>query len=82
MARILVIDDDKDILRLLDFALQRVGHEVVTRSDGLQGLAEVEAQKPDLIVADVMMPKMTGAGQTRRSGYSHHYFLGPISTNR
>jgi pilus assembly protein CpaE len=60
MARILVIDDDKDILRLLDFALQRVGHEVVTRSDGLQGLAEVEAQKPDLIVADVMMPKMTG----------------------
>lgn len=60
MAKILVIDDDKDILRLLEFTLKRVGHEVITCADGLQGLAEVEAQHPDLIVADIMMPKMTG----------------------
>jgi pilus assembly protein CpaE len=60
MANILVIDDDKSILRLLEFTLKRAGHTIVTSTDGLQGLAQAEAQRPDLIVADVMMPNMTG----------------------
>jgi pilus assembly protein CpaE len=60
MANILVIDDDRDILRLLEFALNRAGHDVTIASDGEQGLAELKAWKPDLIVADVMMPNMTG----------------------
>ncbi|MEW5959699.1 MAG: response regulator [Chloroflexota bacterium] len=60
MARILIIDDDQDILRLLEFALKRAGHEVLISTDGSQGLAQVEAYRPDLVVADVMMPKMTG----------------------
>lgn len=60
MANILVIDDDKNILRLLEFSLKRVGHTVTACEDGVQGLAQVKAQPPDLIVADVMMPKMTG----------------------
>lgn len=66
MAKILVVDDDKDILRLLEFTLKRVGHQVITSIDGPTGLAEVEAQQPDLIVADVMMPKMTGYEFCRR----------------
>lgn len=60
MANILVVDDDKNILRLLEFTLKRAGHTVTISDDGLQGLAQVKAQPPDLIVADVMMPKMTG----------------------
>lgn len=60
MANILVIDDDQDILRLLEFTLRRVGHTVITATDGAQGLAEVKTSPPDLVVADVMMPKMTG----------------------
>ncbi len=60
MANILIIDDDQDILRLLEFALTRAGHEVLIATDGKQGLAELEVEKPDLIVADVMMPSMTG----------------------
>jgi pilus assembly protein CpaE len=60
MANILVIDDDRDILRLVEFALNRAGHDVIIAADGQQGLAELEARKPDLIVADVMMPNMTG----------------------
>ena len=60
MANILVIDDDKNILRLLDFTIKRAGHTITTSEDGLQGLAQAEAQLPDLIVADVMMPNMTG----------------------
>ena len=60
MAKILVIDDDQDILRLLEFALKRAGHTVIISTDGVQGLAQVKEQQPDLVVADVMMPKMTG----------------------
>lgn len=60
MANILVIDDDRDILRLLEIALRRAGHEVTVAIDGQQGLAEAQAHRPDLVVADVMMPRMTG----------------------
>ena len=60
MAKILIVDDDKDILRLLEFTFKRAKHEVIACLDGPQALAEVKAQKPDLIVADVMMPRMTG----------------------
>jgi pilus assembly protein CpaE len=60
MAHILLIDDDKNILRLVEFSLKRAGHTVTTCEDGVQGLAQIQVQIPDLIVADVMMPKMTG----------------------
>lgn len=60
MANILVVDDDKNILRLLEFSLKRAGHTVIICDDGVQGLSEVKTRPPDLIVADVMMPKMTG----------------------
>lgn len=60
MANILVIDDDKNILRLIEFALKRAGHTLITSLDGVQGLAKAQAERPDLIVVDVMMPKMTG----------------------
>jgi pilus assembly protein CpaE len=60
MANILVIDDDKDIQRLLEFTLKRAGHTVDTAIDGGQGMQFAEAHVPDLIVCDVMMPKMNG----------------------
>jgi CheY-like chemotaxis protein len=60
MANILVIDDDKDIQRLLEFTLERAGHTVDAAYDGMQGLRHAENTAPDLIVCDVMMPKMTG----------------------
>lgn len=60
MANLLVIDDDKDILRLLEFTLKRAGHHVTLCHDGPQGLALTETDKPDLVVCDVMMPNMTG----------------------
>ena len=47
MAHILVIDDDQDILRLLEFSLKRAGHAVTIARDGVEGLAQVEARKPD-----------------------------------
>jgi CheY-like chemotaxis protein/MinD-like ATPase involved in chromosome partitioning or flagellar assembly len=60
MAKILVVDDDHSILRLLKFTLTHAGHAPILCSDAQQGLVEVQNQKPDLIIADVMMPKMHG----------------------
>ena len=66
MATILVIDDDPDVIRLLQFALERAGHAVVTARDGEAGLAITRAQRPDLVIADVMMPKLNGYEYCRR----------------
>lgn len=60
MANILVIDDDQDIQRLLEFTIRRAGHLVTTALDGVQGLQYAEQEQPDIIVCDVMMPKLTG----------------------
>lgn len=67
MANILVIDDDRDILRLLEVALKRAGHEVTVAIDGQHGLAEAQTHRPDLVVADVMMPRMTGYDFCRKA---------------
>lgn len=66
MADILIIDDDPDILRLLEFSLKRAGHAVTIAKDGVEGLAQVEARKPNAVICDVMMPKMNGYEFCRR----------------
>jgi response regulator RpfG family c-di-GMP phosphodiesterase/signal transduction histidine kinase len=58
-ARILVIDDQPELLRVIVRVLER-DHEVVTAGDGEEGLRRVEETKPDLIVSDLMMPRMNG----------------------
>lgn len=60
MAHILIIDDDQDILRLLEFSLKRAGYQVTLCQDGVEGLAEVRAEPPDVVICDVMMPRMNG----------------------
>ncbi|PQV63201.1 two-component system response regulator [Abditibacterium utsteinense] len=58
--RILAVDDEKHILRLVQINLEKAGYEVVTASNGREALESVAAQKPALIVMDVMMPEMDG----------------------
>ncbi len=60
VARILVVDDDPDILTLVQIKLQSCGHEVLTAPDGEAGLAAVAEHLPDLVVADWTMPRLTG----------------------
>lgn len=60
MARILVVDDDPDILALVRIKLESSGHEVLTAADGEAGLAAAVEHRPDLVVADWTMPRLTG----------------------
>lgn len=64
--RVLVVDDEPDKLQLLAFALEQEGYEILTAADGEQGLAAVTEHQPDLIVTDVMMPRMDGYEMVRR----------------
>jgi len=58
--RILVVDDDPKILKALDQALQQEGYEVYRAEDGLQALEMARKVKPDLMILDIMLPKMDG----------------------
>jgi DNA-binding response OmpR family regulator len=60
MPKILVVDDEAAILQTLRFNLERNGYAVCTAGDGRQALSAVEAEKPDLVLLDIMLPVLDG----------------------
>jgi len=58
--KILVVDDEPALLRLMEFVLSKEGHTMITATNGEEALEEARRQRPDLIVLDIMMPKMDG----------------------
>ncbi|MBC8101163.1 MAG: response regulator [Cytophagales bacterium] len=60
MPRILAVDDEPNIVRLIQVNLERHGYQVETANNGAQALAKIKANRPDLLVSDVMMPEMDG----------------------
>ena len=58
--KILVVDDEIYIVHILDFSLGMEGYDVITALDGEQAFEKARAEKPDLIVLDIMMPKLDG----------------------
>lgn len=58
--KVLVCDDERHIVRLIQVNLERQGYNVVTAFDGKEGLEKIRAEKPNLVVLDVMMPYMDG----------------------
>lgn len=58
--RVLVVEDDPMLHRVLDEALSKAGYELFGAHDGVEGLKMIKAQKPDLVVLDVILPRMTG----------------------
>ena len=57
---ILAIDDEKDILKLLQYNLEREGYQVLCAKSGEEGLEAVKSKRPDLVILDVMMPGIDG----------------------
>ena len=58
--KILIIEDEKVLINLLQKKLTQEGYEISTALDGEEGLLEMKERKPDLILLDIMMPKMDG----------------------
>ncbi len=65
-ARILIVDDDEDIVRFVEMNLRFEGFDVVVADDGPQALTEIGRRRPDLVLLDVMMPALDGVEVTRR----------------
>ena len=59
-ARILVIEDDKDIVELVRYNLEKDGYQVTACGDGATGLAQIRKSPPDLLLLDLMLPKLSG----------------------
>ncbi len=59
-SRVLIIEDEKDIVRLLKYNLEKEGYTVLSAHDGEAGLALAKKEKPDLILLDLMLPKLDG----------------------
>ena len=57
---ILVVDDERHIVRLVQVNLERAGYEVTTAYDGVEALEAIQSELPDMIILDVMMPRMDG----------------------
>ncbi len=58
--KVLIVDDDPEIIESVRYALDGAGHEVVVARDGNQALALFERENPDLMILDMMMPKRSG----------------------
>lgn len=58
--KILIADDEPDILKILGYNLSREGYQIITAKDGDEAIARAKSQKPDLIILDIMMPRKTG----------------------
>ena len=66
VTRILVVEDDPNILLSLTFLLENAGHTVISAGDGLQAWAAMQAHRPELVVLDVMLPALDGFEVCRR----------------
>jgi DNA-binding response OmpR family regulator len=63
---VLIVDDEKSLLLIAQRVLQKEGFEVITASNGLEGLQQAQGKKPDIIVLDIVMPDMNGYEVCRR----------------
>jgi CheY-like chemotaxis protein len=66
MAKILIAEDERDIRELVAFSLQHLDHEVIVTTDGESALEQIFAQRPDLVLLDVRMPRLDGYEVCRR----------------
>ena len=77
-ARVLVVDDEADLIRILEFGLKSMGYAVETASDGQEGLKKAREMKPDIILLDLMLPKLDGYKVCRLLKFDERYKNIPI----
>jgi DNA-binding response OmpR family regulator len=58
--KVLVVDDEPHIIKLIESRLKSSGYNVITAADGLEGFEKAKAERPDIILLDITMPRMTG----------------------
>jgi DNA-binding response OmpR family regulator len=73
-AKILIVDDEADVIQALKVRLETAGYDAVTACDGAEALAMLQKIKPDLILADLMMPNLDGLELTRRVRQNPSWF--------
>ena len=71
--KILVVEDELDLAELLGFELQAQGYEVIVAHDGQEGLALAHKEKPDLMILDLMLPKLSGYQVCRMLKFDEKY---------
>lgn len=64
--KVLAVDDEDDVRRLIQVKLKKAGFEVITATNGEEGVAKAKAEHPDVVIMDWMMPKMDGPTATAR----------------
>ena len=64
--KVLAVDDEDDVRRLIQIKLKKAGFEVVTAVNGEEGVEKCKAEKPDVVIMDWMMPKMDGPTATAK----------------
>ena len=60
LKKVLIVDDEPDILEIISYNLIKEGYEILTAKNGIEALDKVASYKPDLVILDIMMPKMSG----------------------
>ena len=76
--RILIVDDEPDLVAVLRLGLQMEGFEVLEAADGEEGLRKAQQEKPDLLVLDLMLPRMDGYQVCRTLKFDARYKSLPI----
>lgn len=66
MAKILLVEDDKIIQKIMQTRLKVEGHDVLLANDGIEGIAMAKSEKPDLILMDMLLPQLNGWQATRQ----------------
>ncbi|HKG67367.1 MAG TPA: response regulator, partial [Segetibacter sp.] len=60
LKKVLIVDDEADILEIISYNLIKEGYEILTAKNGIEALEKVRPFKPNLVILDIMMPKMSG----------------------
>ncbi len=76
--KILLVDDEKDLVDTVSFRLKASGYDVVVAYDGQEALTKTRVEKPDLIILDLMLPKMDGYKVCRMLKFDERYKNIPI----